>query len=269
MQGGHAKIKDWKKKLEKRSASSLSTMEDGVKSDFSDCEDVADRGSKPIKERCNVGSSQPPIEDMSFAECRDDDSESEPPTRTDLTGFLEAMVEQAKQDGVYDSLDGFTDGVKELPLDDSEKSKDHHPDHSDKLEDNLPKKVTDPTNETFESSCGSSFSKTTSTSTLNSSRSATPGVFDPLCDLLTKTSLQASDQKSSMRVEIPKAYKFSISTEPKCHYDQVTYTTTKQGPNADCLLAASEGELILASNPTKSSRKVLCMQQTWTSIALL
>jgi hypothetical protein len=52
---------------------------------------------------------------------------------------------------------------------------------------------------------------------------ATSGILDDLCSLMDKTSLDISDQQLAKRIKIPKAYKFSISTQPKCHYDSTAF----------------------------------------------
>ena len=237
MQIAREKLKEWEKKLEQKSA--FLDPQNDLRTNLPHCEKVADEDSKPKKGL--VRPSQLPVKDALCAEFRDHGANLQPPAQADLTGFLESMIRHGKQIGVFEYFD---DKITNLPPDDSVKLKDGQQiDQPDRLldppEGEAIHSAKEPewTCESTPSRAKSSFTQTSSPlasssstatplQTPGSSVSATPTVFDPLCYFMAKTSLQTSDQKSSMRVTVPKAYKFSISTDPKCHYDSMALFTT-------------------------------------------
>lgn len=200
------------------------------------------------------------VEDNSNPNTQETISESIPftPLRTDMRWFLRYLIRIAKEDGLYGSLDGFeaeeTEEAWETRAKEGhdEKSNLSYADALEAAKDLIdqacqasaspsnpssPKRCTAPSRVILPPTVGRGFhdsnDQTSSSRHKLSSpkrhivvtRVATPpiaaSIVSDLCSTMDKTSLCLSDQPSARRIKIPQAYKFSISVEPKCHYDEV------------------------------------------------
>ena len=222
----------------------VNTRENDPKSDVSLKAQVATKTSEPNRRHCEAGPSQPAIEDLSPLETGEDELDSESPVRTDLTGFLERLIEDAKRMGIYEFMNGYGDDVTQSTTDNPVKSKDEHQlshpvdladnapgdvkcstdeataklSHSDNFTENPPSNANDSTDEATQSSPRDPPSKGTPASKASLPQPEVPNSIYDLCSLMSKTTLQASNQKSAMRITIPKAYTPRMSHE---HFDEL------------------------------------------------